>query len=70
MDGVFSAFVHNYRSRRLRQNLKPGGQRKQKKWLHRRRKNGRDDSRKFLMKKRRHSKNWRNFERRFVLYER
>ena len=56
------------RSLRLRQNLKSDGQKKQKKWSHRRKRNGREDSRKFLMKRRKQSKNWQSFKKRSVLF--
>lgn len=58
------------RLNRLKRNSNPGGQKKQKKWLNRRRRNGKEDFKKCRMKKRKRSKNWQSFKKRLELHTR
>ena len=55
------------RLRRPKQSRRKDGQKKQAKWLHRQRRNGREDCRKLQTKKRRQTKNWQRFKKRLEL---
>ena len=67
MERCSNAFVVILRLNKLRRNSNPGGQKRQKKWLRRRRRNGREDFKKCQMKKRTRSKNWQSFKKRLEL---
>lgn len=68
--GIYFVMFLILRLNRLKRNSNPGGQKKQKKWLNRRRRNGREDFKKCQMKKRKRSKNWQSFKKRLELHTR
>lgn len=68
--GIYFVMFLILRLNRLKRNSNPGGQKKQKKWLNRRRRNGREDFKKCRMKKRKRSKNWQSFKKRLELHTR